>query len=63
MIICDLVLPNVTLELSNVRKRIMVPPNMTKVQSNVMLVLPNVTIKLSNVKKKKIRIPSNVIKV
>ena len=32
-------------------KRITIPPNVTKVQSDVMLVLPNVTMKLSNVRK------------
>ena len=40
-----LVLPNVALKLSNVRKKIREPLNMTKVLSNVMFVLPNVTIK------------------
>ena len=35
-----LVLPNVTIELSNVKKKIKVPPNVRKVQSSVMLVLP-----------------------
>ena len=40
----------------------MVPPNVTKVQLDVMLVLANVTIKLSNVRKK-IRVPPNVTKV
>ena len=40
----------------------MVPPNVTKVQSNVMLILLNVTIKLSNVRKK-IKIPPNVTRV
>ena len=39
-----LVLPNVTMELSNVRKKNKVPSNVTQVQSNVILVLPNVTI-------------------
>ena len=43
-------------------KRIMVPPNMTKVQSDVMLILLNVTMKLPNVRKKN-RIPQNVTKV
>ena len=47
-----LVLPNVTIELSNVRKKIRKPPNMTKVQSYVILVLPNVTMELSNMRKK-----------
>ena len=40
----------------------MVPPNVTKVQLDVMLVLANVTIKLSNVRKN-IRVPPNVTKV
>ena len=40
-----LVLPNVTMKLSNVRKKIREPLNVIKVLSNVMLVLPNVTIK------------------
>ena len=40
----------------------MVPPNVTKVQSDVMLVLPNMMMKLSNVKKK-IRVPPNMTKV
>ena len=46
-----LVLPNVTMEPSNVRKN-KEPPNMTKVQSHVMLVLSNVTMELLNVRKK-----------
>ena len=46
-----LVLPNVTIELSNVRKKNRVPPNATKVRSEVMLVLSNVIIELSNVTK------------
>ena len=37
-----LVLPNVTMELSNVRKKIRVQLNAVKVRSYVMLVLPNV---------------------
>ena len=44
---------NVTMKLSNVIKKIKVPPNVKKVQSNMMLVLPNVAIKPSNVGKKK----------
>ena len=48
-----LVLPNVTTELSNVKKKNRVLPKMTKVQSDVMLVLPNVTMEPSNVEKKK----------
>jgi len=46
-----LVLPNVTIELPNVRKKNKVPPNATKVRSEVMLVLSNVTIELSNARK------------
>ena len=46
-----LVLPNVTMELSNVRKK-KKSLNVTKVQLHVMLVMPNVTMKLSNVRKK-----------
>jgi len=47
-----LVPPNVTMKLLNVRKKIRITPNVTKVWSNVMLVLPNVTIELSKVRKK-----------
>ena len=49
-----LVLPNVTMELSNVRekKKKKESPNVTKVQLHVMLIMPNVTMKLSNVRKK-----------
>ena len=36
------------------KKKIMVPPNVTKVRSDVMLVLLNVTMELSNVGKKKL---------
>ena len=46
-----LVLPNVTMEPSNVRKKIRESLNVTKVQSHVMLVLPNITMELSNVRK------------
>ena len=47
-----LVLPNVTMEPSNVRKKkIRESLNVTKVQSHVMLVLPNVTMELPNVRK------------
>ena len=49
-----LILLNVTLELSNARKKIKVSPNVRNVLSNVILVLLNVTVELSNVKKKKI---------
>ena len=51
-----LVLRNVAMELSNVRKKIKVPSNVRKIRSYVMLILPNVTIKLSNVRKKNRRI-------
>ena len=47
-----LVLPNVTIELSNVRKKIRELPNVTKVQLHVILVMPNVTMGLSNMRKK-----------
>ena len=48
-----LVLPNMTMELSNVRKKNSVPLNVIKVQLDVMLVLSNVTMKPSNVRKNK----------
>ena len=57
-----LVLSNVTIEPSNVRKnkgttecdkKIKVPPNVRKVQPNVILVLSNVTMESSNVRKNK----------
>ena len=64
-----LVLPNMTLELSNVRKkekrkrkRKRELLNVTKVRLYVMLVLCNVTMKLSNVQKK-IKVPPNVRKI
>ena len=44
-----LVLLNVIMELSNVRKKNKVPLNVRKVRSNVMLVLPNVAMEPSNV--------------
>ena len=47
-----LVLPNVTIELSNMRKQIEVPPNVIKVHLDMLLVLLNVTIEPSNVRKK-----------
>ena len=49
-----MVLPNVTMGQSNMRekKKIRVPPNVTKVRSEVMLVLNNVRIEPSNVRKK-----------
>ena len=43
-----LVLPNVTIKLSNVRKKIKVLLNVTKVWLKLMLVLFNVTIDKSN---------------
>ena len=42
-------------------KKIRIPPNVTKVQSEVMLVLHNMRIKLSNVRKK-IKEPPNMTK-
>ena len=47
------VLYNVRMKLSNVRKKNRAPPNMTKLQSKVMLVLANMIMELSNVRKKK----------
>ena len=47
-----LVLPNVTMELSNVRKKIRELSNVTKVQLHMMLVIPNVRMIPSNVRKK-----------
>ena len=41
-----------TIKLSNVKRKIKVPPNVRNVQSNVMLVLLNVTMEPSNVRKK-----------
>ena len=47
-----LVLYNVRMIISlNVRKKIKEPPNVTKVQSHVMLILRNVRMMLSNVRK------------
>ena len=48
-----LVLYNVRMISSNVRKKIREPPNVIKVQSHVMLVLHNVRMVPSNVRKKK----------
>ena len=48
-----LVLRNVRIIPSNVRKKIREPPNMTKIQSHVMLVLHNVRMVPSNVRKNK----------
>ena len=47
-----LVLSNVTMKPSNVRKQIREPSNVTKVQSHVILVLHNLKMVLSNVRKK-----------
>ena len=47
-----LVPSNMMMELSNVRKKNRVPPNMKKLQSKVMLVLANVIMELSNMRKK-----------
>ena len=57
-----LVLPNVTMELSNIRKKIMVPLNVTKVRSELMLVLHSVIMKLPNLRKKN-KVQLNVTKV
>ena len=46
-----LVLHNVRMISSNVRKKIKEPPNVTKVQSHVMLILRNVRMMLLNVRK------------
>ena len=46
-----LVLLDLTMEQSNVRKKITEPPNVTKAGSYVMLGLSNVTMELSNVSK------------
>ena len=56
------VLPTVTIELSIVRKKNKVPPNVTKIRLKVMLVLPNVVIELSNLRIKN-RVPLNVTKI
>ena len=57
-----LVLPNMRLEPSKVKKQIREPPNVIKVQSYVMLVPHNVRMVPSNVSKK-IKVPLNVRKV
>ena len=57
-----LVLPNVIMKLSNVRKKKREPLNLTKVQLNMMLVLHNLRVVLSNVRKK-ILVQLNVAKV
>ena len=48
---------------SNVKKEIKEPPNITKVQSHVMLILYNVRMVSSNVRGKKKKESPNVIKV
>ena len=53
-----LVLPNVTMEPSNVRKKKKEPSNVTTVKSHVILVLHNVRMEPSNVRME----PSNVRK-
>ena len=58
-----LVLPNVTMEPSNVTKEIKEPPNVTKVQLHVMLILYNVRMVSSNVREKKKKELPNVTKV
>ena len=50
-----LVLPYVTMVPSNVRKKIIESPKVTKVQSHLMLVLYNVRTVLSNVRKNKLK--------
>ena len=50
-----LVLPNVIMELSNVRKKKKKPSNVTRVQLHVMFVLQNVMMKLLKMRKKKKR--------
>ena len=47
-----LILPNVIMELSNLRIKNRVPLNAMKIESNAMLVLLNVTMEPSNVRKK-----------
>ena len=47
-----LVLPNLIMELSNLRIKNRVPLNVTKIKSDAMLVLLNMTMELSNVRKK-----------
>jgi len=46
-----LLLPNLIMEQSNVRKEIMEPPNVIKIGLYVMLGLSNVTMELSNMSK------------
>ena len=47
-----LVLLNMTMEPSNLRKKIKEPPNMIRERSHVMLELHNVRMELSNMRKK-----------
>ena len=48
-----LILPNVIMELSNLRIKNRVPLNVTKIESDAMLVLLNVTMEPSNLRKNK----------
>ena len=48
-----LVLPNLIIELSNLRIKNRVPLNMTKIESDAILVLLNLTMKPSNLRKNK----------
>ena len=48
-----LVLPNVIMELSNLRIKNRVPLNVTKIKSDAILVLLNVTMEPSNLRKNK----------
>ena len=48
-----LVLPNIIIELSNLRINNRVQLNVTKVESDAMLVLPNVTMEPSNLRENK----------
>ena len=48
-----LVLPNVIMELSNLRIKNRVPLNVTKIESDSMLLLLNMTMELSNLRKNK----------
>ena len=59
-----LVLSNVTIKPSNVRKKIREPLNVIKVRSHEIMVLPNLTMELSSVRKMKKtkKEPSNVTK-
>ena len=53
MVKCDLVVFTMTIELSIVRKKNRVQPNVTKVRSRVMWVLPNEIMERSNLRIKK----------